>query len=134
MSWLSFVQIQLAVYMLIIQRMSLKYKAGSTFSQQRLDSLKAISVNTRSGSCDDRSAVRRQWKPESTPTVPTRFPVSMKTGVGCGEMALESSGKNMLPETQQTQTHSLAEGAGKSGLREAWWQQGGPRVEEGVYT
>lgn len=59
-------------------------------------------------------------------------PVSMKTRVGCGEMALESSGKNMLPETHQTQTHSLAEGAGKSGLREAGWQQGGPRVEEGV--
>lgn len=59
-------------------------------------------------------------------------PVSMKTRVGCGEMALESSGKNMLPETHQTQTHSLAEGAGKSGLREAGWQQGGSRVEEGV--
>lgn len=56
-------------------------------------------------------------------------PVSMKTRVGCGEMALESSGKNMLPETQQTQTHSLAEGAGKSGDSE---RQGGSRVALGL--
>lgn len=33
---------KLAVYMFILQRMSRKYKAGSSFSQQRLDSLKAI--------------------------------------------------------------------------------------------
>lgn len=131
-SWLSFVQIQLAVYMLIIQRMSLKYKAGSTFFQQRLDSLKAISVNTHSGSRDNRPAVRRQWKPERTPTVPTWFPASMKTGIGCGEMTLESlllSQKKMSPETQQTQTHSLAEGAGKSGDSE---RQGGSRVALGL--
>lgn len=56
-------------------------------------------------------------------------PVSMKTRVGCEEMALESSGKNMLPETHQTQTHSLAEGAGKSGDSE---RQGGSGVALGL--
>lgn len=68
--------------MFILQRMSLKYKAGSSFSQQRLDSLKAISVNTRSDSCDDRPAIRRQRKPESNANSADLVPREHEDGCG----------------------------------------------------
>lgn len=46
--------------------------------------------------------------------MPTQFPTSMKTGVDCGEIALESSRRNMFSDMQQAQTYNLAEGSRES--------------------
>lgn len=63
------------------------------------------------------------------PTVPTRFPARMKTGVGCGEMALESSGKNIC--SQRRSKHRSTAWLKERGRMDSE-RQGGSRVALGL--